>query len=125
MKYLVLIFATVFSLFLCSDAMAQNFSQTNLECIGKYDFHSDDNPIHEVIELELTFDNFGAQTVEGQIGESFFSVYSDVNTMTYRAGIYFGPEYTRGTITTGSLQEDERIKLSVVEGNSVFTVICQ
>ncbi|OUR94059.1 hypothetical protein A9Q84_18270 [Halobacteriovorax marinus] len=118
MKFIFIICATFLSLFLCSDAMAE------VKCVGMYERHSNDDPLYEEVELEVTYEQFGQRRVEGQIFDYYYSVFFDENFSTYRSGIYFGPGYTSGTISTGSFKEGEALKLAVVKQQEVFTILC-
>ncbi len=119
MKYLVFLLVSLVSMVFCSEAMA------SMNCVGRYDVNSNHNPVHEEVVLVKTYDMFGLEKYEGQIEEYYFAVNRNLEDSSYRTGIYFGPSYTRGTISTGKFEEGESLKLAVVDGTSVYTILCE
>jgi len=118
MKYLLFILVSVVSMAFCSEAMA------SVDCVGRYEFFSNENSIKEEVTLEKTFDIPNLQKYEGQIDEYHYAVDFNPKDKSYRVGIYFGPDYTRGTIATGKFTKGETAKLAIVDGASVYTILC-
>ncbi|MCO4793471.1 MAG: hypothetical protein KC493_07160 [Bacteriovoracaceae bacterium] len=101
-----------------------SFSSWALDCEGRFDFHDDYEPVHKKVSLLKTIDTTAFEMYEGQIENFHYSVtlYKDGN---YKMGIYIGPEYTTGTLVTGSLLEDSRHRLSFVKEQRSLNVICK
>jgi hypothetical protein len=100
-------------------------SSMALECEGRYDYHDDYNGVHKKIQLKQTMDLNGYEMYEGQIEEYHFSVNFNAHKNTYKLGVYFGPDYTSGSLTTGTYVEGQHLRLSVVNGLNALNILCK
>lgn len=98
-------------------------SALSMDCIGSKRFLDDrgQSQLKEV-KLENAFEYTDAK-IHADIDDAYF-VFTKYDKEQFVAKITFGPEYTKGIVSTATFDQNNRFELASVNGATVYKLVC-
>ena len=96
---------------------------SDLKCEARHEYIENDRLISE--KWEMSPKTKLSRTFEYDGTKAYYSINLDSNDGRYLIAINFAPDYTRGSLSSGKLEEGgNNLTLSVVDGYDVHKIIC-
>lgn len=101
-----------------------NSFATELSCEARYEYVEDGRLVVEKNKME-TSEQLNKMLYVYDGDSAYYSINLDKKTNRYLISINFAPDYMRGSLSSGKLEEGgNNLTLSVVDGTDVHKIFC-